>query len=145
MPLVVCPSCTAKLRISEKLAGKRLLCPKCSTKIILTPVKRKAAAPVAEPAPPPPAPVAADEQPLDARWSQPDAEVPFFEVEGPPEPPAGADWFYKELGKERGPVPFATLVRFAREDEIGPETWVRQGTAGNWVVAVKVKGLFDAS
>src|SRR5262245_60565293 len=55
-----------------------------------------------------------------------------------------AEWYYQELGKERGPVTATALCRLAMEDKIGPETWVRKGTDANWVPATKVKGLFNS-
>jgi predicted Zn finger-like uncharacterized protein len=34
--LIACPSCGAKLRVSDKLAGKKIKCPKCGNPVIVT-------------------------------------------------------------------------------------------------------------
>jgi hypothetical protein len=52
-----------------------------------------------------------------------------------------AEWYYKELGKEIGPLTVSELRRLAKQCDMGPETIVRKGTHGQWVPACKVKGL----
>jgi hypothetical protein len=133
MPIANCPSCAASLRISEHLAYARLHCPRCRVAIIVKPVKKKLSQSPELPAPelPPAVPTA------EANWAQPDESVSYYEERS--EPPL---WFYKELGKEKGPVSFEALAQLAAENEIGPETRVRQGTSQAWIIADKVPGLF---
>lgn len=54
-----------------------------------------------------------------------------------------AEWFIKVQGKENGPISSQALVRLTRENKIGPETFVRRGTAGAWTRARMIKGLFE--
>jgi hypothetical protein len=108
-------------------------CPRCKAAIILQPVKKKNA-PVPEV---PPAEESQAPTTGAASWTQPDENVSYYEERTEPQ-----EWFYKELGKERGPVSFETLVRLAAENEIGPETRVRRSDSQDWVIAVKVPGLF---
>ena len=56
-----------------------------------------------------------------------------------------AEWYYKELGQDFGPISTAQLQLYARTGEIGPDTFVRNGSNGKWVAACRVKGLFDVS
>ncbi len=136
MPIASCPSCAASLRISEHLVYARLHCPRCRVAIVLKPVKKKSA-------PQPEVPMAQPvEEPQsvptrEASWTQPDENVSYYEEQAEPQP-----WYYKELGKERGPISFAALARLAAENEIGPETRVRPGSSPDWVIADKVPGLF---
>jgi DNA-directed RNA polymerase subunit RPC12/RpoP len=133
MPIASCPSCGASLRISQHLVYARLHCPRCGVAILLKPVKKKL----------PPSPElqpAEESQALptrEANWAQPDENVSFYEERPEPQP-----WFYKELGKEKGPLSYEALVRLAAEKDIGPETRVRQSGSQEWVIACKVPGLF---
>jgi len=62
-----------------------------------------------------------------------------------PTPPApGGQWFYRVLGKEFGPVPFADLQRRTQDRQIGPDNEVRLGSSGRWLLAERVPHLFDA-
>jgi hypothetical protein len=133
MPIASCPSCAASLRISEHLVFARLHCPRCRVAIVLKPVKKKSA-------PQPETPVVEEPQSPQTRepsWAQPDENVSYYEEQSDPQL-----WFYKELGKEKGPLTFASLAQLAAANEIGPETRVRQGSSPNWVIADKVPGLF---
>jgi hypothetical protein len=52
-------------------------------------------------------------------------------------------WLYKELGEEIGPVTFEILITLARKGEVGRESLIKKYPNGEWVLAGKVKGLFD--
>lgn len=52
-----------------------------------------------------------------------------------------AEWYFKELGQVLGPVTAAELRRLAVEGDIGRDSWIRKGAAGQWVLADRVKGL----
>src|SRR5262245_25649039 len=52
------------------------------------------------------------------------------------------EWYYRVMGKEIGPLPFWVLQRLTRVRKVGPETEVRLGTNGRWVLAETVAGLF---
>src|SRR5438094_10021388 len=102
MPIATCPSCAASLRISDLLVYAKLHCPRCRVAIILKPVKKKHA-------PTPELPVeekAAALPAAEGNWAQPDENVSYYEERTPEQP-----WFYKELGKQRGPVSFAALAQ----------------------------------
>jgi hypothetical protein len=101
---------------------------------MLKPVKKKLS-----PAPELPAEEEAQTAPaVEANWTQPDENVSYYEERTEPQA-----WFYKELGKERGPVSFETLAQLAADNEIGPETRVRKGSSPDWVIADKIPGLFS--
>jgi uncharacterized protein (AIM24 family) len=53
-----------------------------------------------------------------------------------------AEWYFKVMGAEFGPISPSELVQHAAEGRISPETEVRKGD-GAWVPASKVAGLFD--
>src|SRR3954452_14899884 len=53
-----------------------------------------------------------------------------------------AEWYFRAMGAEFGPVSAAELVQQAADGRIGPDTEVRRGD-GPWVPASKVAGLFD--
>lgn len=55
-----------------------------------------------------------------------------------------SEWYYQIMGESIGPVSGAELRKATRKGQIGPDTLVRKGAAGNWVPAWRVKGLFDA-
>ncbi|MEX0675482.1 MAG: DUF4339 domain-containing protein [Pirellulales bacterium] len=55
------------------------------------------------------------------------------------------EWFIQHGGKQYGPLASANLKKLAAEGKITPSTLVRLGTAGNWVPAARVQGLFAAS
>src|SRR5262245_58835164 len=50
-------------------------------------------------------------------------------------------YYYQQLSKIKGPVPFDALRHLVGEGDIGPETWVRRGTAGVWMQANEFDGL----
>src|SRR3954452_5852615 len=53
-----------------------------------------------------------------------------------------AEWYFRAMGAEFGPVSAAELVQQAADGRIGPDTEVRRGD-GPWIPASKVAGLFD--
>jgi WD40 repeat protein len=53
------------------------------------------------------------------------------------------EWYYQELGEEKGPVSFSKLQNLACRDEIGPDTLVRQGPHDEWKTAVKIWGFLN--
>src|SRR5947209_15766397 len=53
-----------------------------------------------------------------------------------------AEWYFRVMGTEFGPVSPPELVQQAADGKITPETEVRKGDAP-WVPASKVAGLFD--
>jgi hypothetical protein len=52
-------------------------------------------------------------------------------------------WFTKEMGVESGPFNSATLKTQASDGTITPDTLVRRGLYGEWVLAHRIHGLFD--
>lgn len=54
-----------------------------------------------------------------------------------------SQWYYKVMGEERGPVSASELRRLAREGGINEDTFVRKGLEHDWVLAERIKGLFD--
>ncbi|MEX0977894.1 MAG: DUF4339 domain-containing protein, partial [Pirellulales bacterium] len=55
------------------------------------------------------------------------------------------EWYVQHGGKQYGPLTSANLKKLAAERKITPSTNVRLGTAGNWVPAARVQGLFAAA
>jgi hypothetical protein len=55
------------------------------------------------------------------------------------------EWYIQHGGKQYGPLTSANLKKLAAERKITPSTNVRLGTAGNWVPAARVQGLFAAA
>ena len=53
-----------------------------------------------------------------------------------------AEWYFRVVGTEFGPVSPTELVERAADGKIRPDTEVRKGE-GAWVPASKVAGLFD--
>src|SRR4051794_40098840 len=53
-----------------------------------------------------------------------------------------AEWYFRVMGTEFGPVSPPELVQQAADGKITPDTEVRKGDAP-WVPASKVAGLFD--
>lgn len=65
-------------------------------------------------------------------------------VEAPAKPySVRRKWYYKTLGEVSGPVSSRRLWKLAQRQDVGPETFVRKGRKGDWVLAEKVHGLFD--
>ena len=54
-------------------------------------------------------------------------------------------WYYRDSGRESGPMTAQDLRNKALHGQIKPETHVRKGAKGAWVLAQNVRGLFDAS
>ena len=55
-----------------------------------------------------------------------------------------ATWFYMRAGQIVGPLTAAQLREHALANKVAAADHVRRGGDGNWLPAVKVKGLFDA-
>ncbi|MCE9555498.1 MAG: DUF4339 domain-containing protein [Planctomycetes bacterium] len=55
-----------------------------------------------------------------------------------------ADWFCRIRGQLRGPLSPQDLKALATAGQLAPDSLVRQGMAGAWVKAGRVKGLFQA-
>ena len=53
-----------------------------------------------------------------------------------------AEWYFRVMGAEFGPVSATELVEQAANGKISPDTEVRKGE-GAWVQASRVAGLFD--
>jgi hypothetical protein len=53
-----------------------------------------------------------------------------------------AEWFYKLLDDEIGPVSARELLSLAQNGTLHTSTEVRKGQKGKWVAAQRVKGLF---
>lgn len=51
-------------------------------------------------------------------------------------------WFYKSLGQELGPVPYAEIENLARNGELSPKDYIRPGRNGAWQRAGRISGLF---
>ena len=52
-------------------------------------------------------------------------------------------WYYRDSGREFGPMTAQDLRNKALSGQIRPETHVRKGAEGNWILAQQVRGLFD--
>lgn len=57
--------------------------------------------------------------------------------------PLDLKWYYKELGRAKGPVSWMMLRSLAERDEIGPETLVKRSSDRDWMLATTISGLFD--
>ena len=55
------------------------------------------------------------------------------------------DWFYQIMGTECGPLSSFELKQLAQIGKISPDTLVKKGASGNWVLADKVKGLLSST
>ena len=53
-----------------------------------------------------------------------------------------AEWYFRVMGAEFGPVSATELVEQAADGKIRPDTEVRKGE-GAWIPASRVAGLFD--
>jgi len=51
-------------------------------------------------------------------------------------------WYYKSLGQELGPVPYAEIESLARNGELSPKDYIRPGRSGAWQRAGRISGLF---
>lgn len=56
----------------------------------------------------------------------------------------GTEWYYETGGIGFGPLPSSELKRLAQIGKVRPGTRVKKGVEGKWVLAERVKGLFDA-
>ena len=54
----------------------------------------------------------------------------------------GAEWYCQIMGDVFGPVPPSELKRLAQATRITPDTLVRKGADGDWLLAERVQGLF---
>lgn len=52
-------------------------------------------------------------------------------------------WYYQIMGEEIGPLDANRMRQLAHEGTIAPDTPVRKGDNGRWVMATSVKGLFS--
>jgi hypothetical protein len=57
------------------------------------------------------------------------------------EPPGLDRWYYRVLDLEVGPLSFEALRRHFRARKLAPDSLVRMGTSGRWVLAETVQGL----
>ena len=57
--------------------------------------------------------------------------------------PMRAQWYYKIMGEEFGPVSSSELRGLAQTSQISPDTLVRKGVDGDWIRAERVRGLFE--
>jgi hypothetical protein len=55
-----------------------------------------------------------------------------------------ADWFYKLMGEEVGPVSSKQIRQAAAERRIQPDTLVRREGSSVWISADRIRGLFNA-
>ncbi|SIN67977.1 Uncharacterized conserved protein, AIM24 family [Singulisphaera sp. GP187] len=53
-----------------------------------------------------------------------------------------AEWYFRVMGTDFGPVSTQELVQQAADGKIGPDTEIRKGN-GAWVPASRIAGLFD--
>ena len=53
-------------------------------------------------------------------------------------------WFVRRRGKEHGPLTSKQLKELVSNSLLTPESEIRLGTDGSWMVAAKVKGLFPS-
>jgi uncharacterized protein (AIM24 family) len=54
-----------------------------------------------------------------------------------------AEWYFKVMGTEFGPIPATELVQYAANGKVTPETHVRKGQDGPWFPASNVARLFE--
>lgn len=55
------------------------------------------------------------------------------------------EWFWRDKGQVRGPITYAALVSLVQAKQLTGNMEVRQGSAGPWMYAGQVKGLFQAA
>ncbi|NQT17492.1 MAG: DUF4339 domain-containing protein [Planctomycetes bacterium] len=56
-----------------------------------------------------------------------------------------SQWYVRKGSKQYGPFSAATMKQYAAQAKIKPDDRVKQGEDGGWLVAAKVKGLFDTA
>ena len=56
-----------------------------------------------------------------------------------------AQWYCKTLKGIDGPFSDKELIRLRHDGKLCETDYVREGSAENWIVAKRVKGLFDTS
>lgn len=52
-----------------------------------------------------------------------------------------AEWYYELMGDAIGPVSLEELIDGMNSGMIGPDTNIRKGPSGSWVMAVDIKGF----
>lgn len=52
-------------------------------------------------------------------------------------------WYFQSMGEQVGPISSQRLWVLAQQRHVRPETFVRRGEEGKWILAERVKGLFD--
>jgi len=52
-------------------------------------------------------------------------------------------WYYRLMGEKLGPISSSELKQLAESGKVAPDTVVRKGLDGDWVLAEKVRGLFE--
>jgi hypothetical protein len=53
-----------------------------------------------------------------------------------------AEWYVRVGDTEHGPISSETLKQLALQGKVTPDSLVKKGTSGSWVLASAVKGLF---
>jgi hypothetical protein len=54
-----------------------------------------------------------------------------------------AQWYYQVMGEAVGPMSASELKHAAQTGKVMPESLVKKGADGDWVLAERVKGLFE--
>ena len=54
-----------------------------------------------------------------------------------------AQWYCRLMGTEMGPYTSAQLIEMVKSHQLTPEDFVKRGPEGQWVLAERVKGLFE--
>ena len=55
------------------------------------------------------------------------------------------DWYVRVDGEQYGPYTAEQLKTYASHGHVTPDSEVRRGTDGSWVIASQVKGMFPAA
>jgi hypothetical protein len=124
---VECPLCGFAVPLQKKARAGSLRCPECF--LTFEPPQRSR-------------PGAPETNARPTAALAPGREEPSLEIAHASGPPAAGDWYLQVLGEEFGPVSFGSLRHGVRKGRVGPDTLVRLGKDGRWVLAERVSGLF---
>lgn len=123
MPIeITCTGCERRLRVPDKVAGKRIKCPKCETVLHVPEASGEEASAGAEDV--------VEQEPA-AKKPEPIAEKP--EPKPAPEPSLPDRWYMKtEEGADYGPVPRAELDEWVQEGRVTSDCQILQDGAEQW-------------
>lgn len=162
-----------RLHVKSELAGKRGICPECSTKVLIPspnpgepatalPAEQSSASPAVDQAPSQtstseqevPATPAPLETPTVVPAAEPTAaasveptEPTVAESESPaaPKPAESIEWYVRPVGGGQfGPCPTETFAEWINEGRVAPESYVWRSGWGDWQRALEASDTLPA-